>query len=127
MAGPGPADETAPEQFNMVTVATHPEHCAPDTLNVPRSPQVPISTSPRIDETTTDVLSSLPPPPPFDLRVVNLTVGAPPSSQYLPLPIPIPIPKFLLKNANEIDSRPKTILQNVDAECQSGEMLAMYV
>ena len=119
MAGSGSADETAPEEFNMVTVATTP--------NVQSSPEVPISTSPRVHETTTDVLSSLPPPPPFDLRVVNLTVGAPPPSHYLPLPIPIPIPKFLLKNTNETDSRPKTILQNVDAECLSGEMLAMYV
>src|ERR1700733_10737261 len=119
MAASGSADETAPEEFNMVTVATTP--------NVQSSPEAPISTSLRVHETTTDVLSSLPPPPPFDLRVVNLTVGAPPPSHYLPLPIPIPIPKFLLKNTNETDSRPKTILQNVDAECLSGEMLAMYV
>lgn len=71
-----------------------------------------------------DILSSLPPPPPFDLRVTNLTVGVPPPSHYLPLPIPIPIPAFLRKKTPD-DTRPKAILTDVSAECHAGEMLAM--
>ncbi|KAF8310725.1 P-loop containing nucleoside triphosphate hydrolase protein [Clavulina sp. PMI_390] len=73
---------------------------------------------------TNDILSSLPPPPPFDLVVRDLTVGVPPPAQYLPLPIPIPVPSFLRKQ-NDQPGSSKAILTNISAECNAGEMLAI--
>jgi hypothetical protein len=133
MAVSDPTDEHTPipQLSNMAAAALE----NPDNpSNAPRGLTVP-TTSTSLDlvhlhaTTTSDVLSGLPSPPPFDLRVVNLTVGAPPPSQYLPLPIPIPIPKFLQNSVSgeRSDTRPKTILQDVSAECHAGEMLAMYV
>ena len=124
MAALGLADKSAPDPSN-IAVAESPAQENPS--NVPRGLAVPTSTSLRLHAATSDVLSSLPPPPPFNLRIVNLTVGAPLPSQYLPLPVPIPVPKFLLKRISESDTRPKSIIQDVCAECQAGEMLAMYV
>lgn len=133
MAASDPADEPTPvpellslARRGMVTSETTRVPEIPS--NVPRGLTAPTSTSLHLHATTSDILSTLPPPPPFNLRVVNLTVGAPPPSQYLPLPIPIPIPKFLQKGGrseSDTDTRPKTILQDVSAECHAGEMLAM--
>ncbi|KAF8305817.1 hypothetical protein DL93DRAFT_2232864 [Clavulina sp. PMI_390] len=71
-----------------------------------------------------DVLSTLPPPPPFDLLVRDLTVGIPPPAQYLPLPIPIPVPTFLRQEVDQ-QGGSKAILTNISAECNAGEMLAI--
>lgn len=66
-------------------------------------------------------MNSLPPPPPYDLKIEDLTIGVPTPASHLP----IPLPSFLLKKASH--EHGKTIVRNVSASCASGEMLAMYV
>lgn len=111
------ASETTPEVIPMSHMDSTSGQAQLLAVNAPFRLQATTSES--------DVLNSLPPPPPFDLRVANLTIGVPPPSQYLPLPIPVPIPKFLLRKRNNDDTRSKTILTDVSAECHAGEMLAM--
>lgn len=65
-------------------------------------------------------MTSLPPPPPFDLEIEDLTIGVPTSSGGLPI-----FGKFFAKPAEDADGQPKAIVRNVSATCASGEMLAM--
>lgn len=66
---------------------------------------------------------SLPPPPPFDLEIDDLTIGVPSSSGGIPL-----LGRLFPKQASEDDAAlPNTIVKNVSAICSSGEMLAMWV
>ena len=71
------------------------------------------------------LLHSLPPPPPFDLSIKDLSIGVPPPQHFLPLPVPIPVPRFL--GANRNDDSDKTIICDVSASCGSGEILALCV
>lgn len=72
------------------------------------------------------LLLSLPPPPPFDLSIEDISIGVPPPQHFLPLPVSIPVPSFLL-GANKHDNSDKTIIRNVSVSCGSGEILALCV
>ncbi|KAG8951402.1 hypothetical protein FRC04_006173 [Tulasnella sp. 424] len=65
-------------------------------------------------------MTSLPPPPPFDLEIEDLTIGVPTSSGGFPI-----LGKFFSKPAEDADGQPKSIVRNVSATCASGEMLAI--
>ncbi|KAG8903628.1 hypothetical protein FRB99_002933 [Tulasnella sp. 403] len=58
---------------------------------------------------------SLPPPPPYNLQIQQLTIGVPPSAS-LSLPF--------LKSHHSAE-QPRPIVRNVSASCASGEMLAI--
>ncbi|KAG8931848.1 hypothetical protein FRC02_002035 [Tulasnella sp. 418] len=77
------------------------------------------------DMASKDIINSLPPPPPYNLSVEELTIGVPPPKPVLPLPIPIPIPEFLRKKAQNSEAPLRHIVRNISAKCDSGEMLAI--
>ncbi|KAG8923585.1 hypothetical protein FRC00_006062 [Tulasnella sp. 408] len=65
-------------------------------------------------------MTFLPPPPPFDLEIEDLTIGVPTSSGGLPI-----LGKFFNKPAEDADGQPRAIVRDVSATCASGEMLAI--
>jgi hypothetical protein len=81
---------------------------------------------PESRRTAVDGLTSLPPPPAFDLFIQGLSIGVPAPERYLPLPVPIPVPQFLSRK-KDLDYLTQTIIRDVDVKCGSGEVLAMYV
>jgi len=86
----------------------------------------------RTGSMTEDMLMmSLPPPPPFDMIVENLTIGVPLENKELPLPFPVPVPtvvkNWFRKKKEGGEEGPGVIVKNVSTRCASGEMLAMYV
>ena len=76
-----------------------------------------------VPEASEGYMNSLPPPPPYDLKIDDLTIGVPHAASNLPIPLPDFVDKLLAKKPGEEGG--KTIVRNVSASCASGEMLAM--
>ncbi|KAJ6626947.1 P-loop containing nucleoside triphosphate hydrolase protein [Mycena sp. CBHHK59/15] len=76
------------------------------------------------DAAVPGLILSLPPPKPYSLTVTNLTVGAPPSQESIPLgPVNLPIPAFL--RPKKVADGSATIVRAASGTCGAGEMLAI--
>lgn len=85
--------------------------------------QVPSLVPNFVPDESENYMNSLPPPPPFDLEIEDLTIGVPSSSSTK-------LPSFTKKLFKKGDAAPqehKTIVRNVSTSCASGEVLAMWV
>ncbi|KDQ16857.1 hypothetical protein BOTBODRAFT_30755 [Botryobasidium botryosum FD-172 SS1] len=73
-------------------------------------------------------MAPLPPPPPFDLRVSNLTIGTPARASYLPFPVSSPLPtpaRALFGSSANNSGKTEFIIRDVSVTCKSGEMTAI--
>ncbi|KAJ7456457.1 P-loop containing nucleoside triphosphate hydrolase protein [Mycena latifolia] len=70
------------------------------------------------------LILSLPPPKPYSLIINDLTIGAPPSLESIPLgPVSVPIPSFV-RPKKQADGG-ATIVRRASGTCGAGEMLAI--
>jgi hypothetical protein len=83
-----------------------------------------MSVMPNPSDAEPGLILSLPPPKPYSLIISNLTIGAPPIRETIPLgPVSVPLPSFVRSKKNA-DGGP-TIVRGASGTCGAGEMLAI--
>jgi ABC-type multidrug transport system fused ATPase/permease subunit len=135
-SAPARVDHVPARSSEDTTTQPFPPHLEPEKEEPGPGEPTPFQPlSPHRTISQPDAILALPPPPPYDVHVQDLSIAVPPFRAYIPTPIPIPIPTAVTnlfrksgkRNGNDAEAGVSDglIVRNVNAAIRSGEMCAL--